>query len=108
MSYQQTVTVYSVEERMPPSDAYYVLAYVRGRGWLRLTFDDGRWFGEDDEIHKPTHWHELPGPPRKACEACEGRGHVMVTYGRGFDEYEAPDPCPTCKGTGSTPWWGQR
>lgn len=62
MSYQQTVTVYSVEERLPADGA--VCVCWSGR-WVTARYSDEEWFVDLHRcwVYAVTHWHELPGPP---------------------------------------------
>ncbi|HUW13077.1 MAG TPA: DUF551 domain-containing protein [Anaerolineae bacterium] len=73
MSYEQNVTVYSVEERLPKAPGS-VFGWV-GYRWERVYVgEDGRFRFEGTALMSTvTHWHELPGPPRESerlSEAC--------------------------------------
>ena len=106
MSYQQTVTVYSVEERLP--DAGKDVRVWRCGDW-HDGFNSGpvasphaTWFvfesgGESLAVYDVTHWHELPGPPGVECEPCYGTGEADFQDEGGASWSET---CARCGGTG--------
>ncbi len=76
MSYQQAVTVYSVEERPEPNPDNYCMGWVSIEGgWMEgHRLEGGRIETADAGVFSITHFFELPGPPREACGVCQGAG----------------------------------
>ncbi|HUW13073.1 MAG TPA: hypothetical protein VM537_25335 [Anaerolineae bacterium] len=98
MSYAQTITTYTVEERLPDYKQFVRGWQPLSSEWIKVRRVNVGWLcsdGTEFDRNSITHWHFEPGPPREECWDCSRSGRPTRTLWTG--------PCPTCKGEGSTP-----